>query len=277
MLNKLIGRILYRLVNPSQFVSSLLKAVPFVKFSDRLKYDAVARPHLAYGMFQAAMTARQLEIPRISAIEFGVAGGEGLLTMEKLALEIERETGVQFDVIGFDTGEGLPTPDDYRDLPYIWKKGFYKMDVERLRQRLNRARLILGDVRETVVEFVKQGTPAPLGFVSFDLDYYTSTRDALTLFRQPDHERFLPRVFCYFDDVMGDDWELHCEDAGELLAIREFNEESDSKIRPIHGLAEKRALRSRWAVKFFVLHRFHHPRYCDYIFPAGSRQLEAKP
>jgi hypothetical protein len=33
---------------------------------------------------------------------------------------------------------------------------------------------------------------------------------------------FGPRVYCYLDDIIGDDWGIHCEYVGELLAIKEF-------------------------------------------------------
>jgi hypothetical protein len=35
-------------------------------------------------------------------------------------------------------------------MPYLWEQGCYKMDIEALQRRLKRARLVLGDVRETV-------------------------------------------------------------------------------------------------------------------------------
>ena len=71
---------------------------------------------------------------------------------------------------------------------------------------------------------------------------------------------------CYFDDVVGTDEQLHCEDVGELLAIREFNAAArNHRIRPIHGLASKRLLVSPWAPNMFVYHRYDHVRYCDYI------------
>ena len=57
--------------------------------------------------------------------------------------------------------------------------------------------------------------------MSFDVDYYSSTVDLLRIFDA--HEEFLlPRVYCYLDDIIGDDWEIHCEYVGELLAIKEF-------------------------------------------------------
>lgn len=69
---------------------------------------------------------------------------------------------------------------------------------------------MIGNVSDTVKTFVEEFDPAPIGFIAFDLDYYSSTKAALQLLEQP-HERFLPRVFCYFNDIVGPPFELHCE------------------------------------------------------------------
>jgi hypothetical protein len=44
-----------------------------------------------------------------------------------------------------------------------------------------------------------------------------------------DPSRFLPRVFCYFDDTIGRHDEYLCGFTGELLAISEFNERSQHR------------------------------------------------
>ena len=56
----------------------------------------------------------------------------------------------------------LPPPEDYRDLPYYWKSGQYRMEVDKLRQRLRSAKLILGDVRKTGAGFLAEHDPAPI-------------------------------------------------------------------------------------------------------------------
>ena len=58
-----------------------------------------------------------------------------------------------------------------------------------------------GLVEQTVAEFIGR-RPAPVGFVSFDLDLYSSTVSALRTF-EADPELILPRVLCYFDDITG--------------------------------------------------------------------------
>ena len=37
------------------------------------------------------------------------------------------------------------------------------------------------------------------------------------------------RIFCYFDDVLGDEISMYCDYSGELLAISEFNETNKNK------------------------------------------------
>jgi hypothetical protein len=151
----------------------------------RTDYDIWDRPHYAYGITSAAKLARSLGHPAISVIEFGVAGGNGLVSMERIASEVGAEFGVTVSVFGFDTGTGMPCPTNYRDLPYVWEAGFYKMEPDRLRSRLRSAELILGDVAETIPQFLGRDELAPIGFIAFDLDYYSSNRQAFRVFDGP--------------------------------------------------------------------------------------------
>lgn len=245
-------------------------------FGLRVYFDATPRPYYAYCMFQAALMAKQLGYQKLSAIEFGVAGGNGLLAMEEIAGDIEKEVDVEFEIFGFDTGEGMPAPVDYRDLPCLWRERFFAMDVARLKARLQRSALILGNVSDTVKEFYDKYHPAPVGFVSFDLDYYSSTVAALGIFDAEPRTR-LPRCFCYFDDLIGEDHDILCEHVGELLAINEFNARNDKmKLSPIYGLGNKRWLRSHWTESVFVLHDFLHKDYNTYILKDQVRQLALK-
>ena len=237
----------------------------------KLDLDWFPYPYYAYCLNQASIQAKRLGIERISAIEFGVAGGNGLVAMETIAAELVKEHGVAIDVYGFDTGEGLPPSTDPRDLPYAWRRGFYKMDRPALEARLRRAALVIGDVRETVPTFLARDV-APIGFVSFDLDYYTSTMDAFRLLDAASATR-LPRMFAYFDDIIGKDDELHCEHVGELLAIDDFNRSHNTmKLGRINGLSHKRIFHSAWCEQIYVLHDLTHPRYGDYTGPEDGRQ-----
>ena len=93
----------------------------------------------------------------------------------------------------------------------------------------------LGPVEDTVRNFCELENPAPIGFIAFDLDYYSSTRSALSLLAAP-HNYLLPRVLCYFDDTVGDIDMAINEYTGELLAIREFNDcREDIKLAPVRA------------------------------------------
>jgi hypothetical protein len=253
------------LVRPERILRAFIRRWKLGPFEFRMDLDAFSRPWYAYCLWRAAQVSHRLGLPKISAIEFGVAGGAGLLELERLAEEIEKSVPIRIETYGFDLGTGLPQHSDFRDLPYIWRSGFYQMDEAGLRRKLKRSTLIIGNVKETAAEFLSKYQPPPIGFVSFDMDYYSSTRDAFALFDGP-HNAFLPRIFCYFDDVVGDDAQLHSDYAGELLAIREFNEaHADQKISKINGLASKRPFECPWADSIYVAHRFGHGQYESYI------------
>jgi len=261
-------------LRPHLIAKALITRFAFGSFEFRLALDALPRPWYGYGVYHAAVLAQRLKVPEIAVLEFGVAGGGGLVAMEQVAAEVAAATGTKIRVFGFDTGVGMPEFSDYRDLPYIWRKGHYRMDVDAVKRRLRQAELVLGNVASTVPDFLSR-LEIPVGFVSFDLDYYSSTVAAFGIFEGP-HERYLPRVLCYFDDVVGSDSQLHCEDVGELLAIAEFNRLPRShRIRPIHGLTSKRLLNSAWSPKMFTYHRFDHPRYDEYIGRAGAADTTA--
>ena len=206
---------------------------------------------------------------KISAIEFGVAGGNGLIMAEYHAKKAEDETGVEVEVYGFDTGEGLPNPVDYRDIPYVWKSGFYRMDQEALKQRLTRAKLVLGNVKDTVKDFFANNEVAPVGCIFHDLDFYSSTKDSFRIFDLESHLR-LPRIFNYFDDILGNELALYNDYTGERLAIAEYNTQHEhSKIAKSYEFLDVAPF--PWHNKIFVHHDFQHPDYCKYI---GSADLQ---
>jgi hypothetical protein len=248
---------------------------PLFSAKHKIHWGLVPRPHYAYCMYQAARLAKLLGIPRISVLEFGVAGGNGLVVIEQNARWIQRELGVELEIYGFDTGEGLPEPVDYRDLPYGWKAGFFKMDRAALERRLQFSRLVIGQVRDTGRTFFEQYNPAPIGCVFHDLDFYSSTRDALTIL-ETRSERLLPRIFHYFDDIIGTDLMLQNEFVGQRRAIQEFNEfHADRKIAGCPQFHHRKT-RKKWHHQIFVFHDFLHPQYNQFIdvenqqLPLGS-------
>jgi hypothetical protein len=178
-------------------------------------------------------------------------------------------------VFGFDSGRGQPKPIDYRDLPCLWDEGFYAMDERSLRSELHDAELILGDVNETVDAFVRAG-PDPIGFISFDLDYYSSMNSAFRVFDGGPQTR-LPRVFCYFDDILWPEKACYNEFTGEYLAIREFNEQNGlRKISKIPHLHRMRRYPADWNEQLYVFHDFEHPAYCTNIkrnAPLGENEM----
>jgi hypothetical protein len=240
--------------------------------STKIDYDVLDRPNYAYCLLHSARLARRLGHERISALEFGVAGGNGLIALEQLAEQVEREVGVKIDIYGLDTGAGMPPPEGYRDLPYHWKEGFFKMDRAALEARLHRARLVYGDIRQTVHDFVAKHDPAPIAAVMHDMDYYSSTAAALGLF-DSNPTAFLPRVFCYFDDIIGSEVELYSDYTGQRLAIEEFNRNHAAKKIALNYHLTTRATVRPWHHQIFIYHDFEHPDYCRFI-SAENQQLK---
>ena len=239
------------------------RRLAFGSFRDRLRVSAFDRPYYAYCVYHSADLARKLGYTEVSVIEFGVAGGNGLVQLERYADEVAAEIGIEIQVYGFDTGAGLPAPVDYRDLPYHWQPGFFRMDKERLRRRLRTARLVLGDIRETLATFFDMYQPAPVAAVMHDLDFYSSTRDALEMFNADEKYR-LPRIFCYFDDVIGEETELYNDFTGERLAISEFNAAGTKKLSPAYHLITREDPK-QWYHQIYLLHDFGHHHYNDFI------------
>ena len=65
----------------------------------------------------------------------------------------------------------MPKPVDYRDLPYHWKEGFFSMNEEDLQKKLKKAKLVIGDIKETSKNFFSKYNPAPIGAVVHDFDF----------------------------------------------------------------------------------------------------------
>jgi hypothetical protein len=252
-------------------VKAIFRNLNLGSYDFRFKIGALRRQNYAYLVFQAAKLAHSLEKKSVSIIEFGVAGGRGLKALEYHAAQVEKLIPIKIEIYGFDTGEGLPPPQDYRDLPYQWRPGFFKMDEALLRRSLTRSTLILGNIRETIDRFMDTHDPAPIGAVSHDFDFYSSTVDGLRLFDAPANQ-FLPRVFCYFDDVIGDEMALYGDHTGERLAIEEFNRDHESrKLSPIHFLLARSHF-SPWNRQMWALHLFDHPEYNTFV-AASDQQL----
>jgi hypothetical protein len=235
-----------------------------MKLDDLITHNIIERPHYAFCMLRGAELAKRLDFQRVTTIEFGVAGGNGLVAMERIASFVETEIGISVDVVGFDNRDGMPPPTDYRDIPYHWRGGYFPMDETALRRRLTRATLVLGNVTNTLDNFIEATLDAaPIGAVIFDVDYYSSTASALSLFSAP-AAKLLPRIFCYFDDTSGEK-EMVCDFTGVRAAIADFNEASAArKIAPFYGARDRYGLR-RFRDGLMCLHQFSHPTYCQFV------------
>src|SRR5262245_35330149 len=64
----------------------------------------LARPHYAYAAIRASELAVRLGYKEVTWIEFGVAGGNGLIALETIKAEVERQLPIRVRIVGFDMG-----------------------------------------------------------------------------------------------------------------------------------------------------------------------------
>ncbi len=222
------------------------------------------KPEYVWGTLQAAALGKALNYDRISFAEFGVAAGGGLKILDNLARIISDNIGIEIEVHGFDTGKGLPKPTDYRDLPNLFSEGEYNMNFEKLSKALNNSTLHIGLVSDKIIDFMNSDH-APISFCSFDLDYYSSTKDAFEIFNL-ENSKILPRTFCYVDDVF---IRSYCEWNGPNLAINEYNTKKENKkFGKINGLRYYLPIDRNWSwpESIYYHHIFDHPKYNDREF-----------
>jgi len=239
----------------------ILQKVPIGSYWARLRAAAVERPWYGWCLYHAAVEAKALGHRAMTAIEFGVAGGAGLLCLCRHRDQVERAIGIEILVHGFDTGTGLPNSEDPRDLLYVWPPGSFEMNIQTLKERIRgKAELTLGDIAQTVPAW-RGRRDAPIGAIMFDLDLYTSTRDALAILTSAST---LPRVWCYFDDISGYPVNAYSDFTGVREAIRQFNLDPRRDIRQQHlsraytfgGMAPE-----NWHASCYIYHRLQHPDY----------------
>ncbi|PWT82440.1 MAG: hypothetical protein C5B58_08280 [Acidobacteria bacterium] len=253
--------ILERFTEPMHLNAISLLVKLFGSFRAKVTFDLTPRRAYAYGVLEAAERARALGLKCITVAEFGVASGGGLLAMCQLARQAKKETGVDFQIVGFDTGTGLPPPADYRDHPDLFQHGDYSMpDQGRLRKSLPpNAHLALGQIADTAAEFTEELDPtSPLAFIAVDVDYYSSAKDVLNVMEHKDPRKYLPLSLVYFDDIQDPRCNSWC---GELLAISEFN-----GTHPMRKIERHRFLRTRriiksaaWIDQMYNFHVLDHP------------------
>ncbi len=209
----------------------------------QIKSKVGERTHTRYGiqLIYALWQAKLCGYKKITAIEFGVASGRGFAELKNYALQFSNYFGIEVEVKGFDTGKGLPLLKDYRDHPEIWAHGNYASRVED-------KDIILGNVKDTLPDFITNWGDSKLGFVSLDLDLYHSTKDALQVFNMhPDN--YLPSVMVHLDDantqLTMNPW------CGAELAVNEFNQD--------HAYRKFEQKHRCWGLdNFYVLHVLDH-------------------
>lgn len=244
---------LERLGEPLLYNFASLIVLIFGSFSKKIDYDLVPRQPYAFGLKAAFTEAKSIDVKKVVIIEFGVASGAGLFNLAIIAKKLSVEFDIDYEIIGFDTGKGMPKPIDYRDHPEKYGYGDFPpigLSSENLPEK---TRLIIGDIASCLPEYETQfDAGSRIGFVSIDVDYYSSTKDCLHLFAGPQF-MYLPKVVLYLDDVNNIDHNQYC---GELLAISEFNDKDmPRKICKMTQLRNWRIFKNAlWLDQMYFLH-----------------------
>ena len=256
-------RIFYeRLTEPLHLNAISLLIAAFGSYRAKIAFDLIARQHYAYGVLRAADLARESGLSSVSLVEFGVAEGTGLMNLCRISKRVTAVTGVNFEIIGFDTGGGMPPPRDYRDHPDLYQEGDFPLKNRDALEKVlpPNARIIFGQLKDTVPAFIDSLSPgSPIGFAIIDVDYYSSAHEAFKLFTHLDPTKYLPNAVVYVDNVLAPS---HNEWCGELLALRKFNEgQATRKITHDTFLKSRRVFKNAiWLDQIFLLHLFDHPR-----------------
>ncbi len=254
-------------------VISLFVAL-FGTFRAKVWFDLIMRPHNAYALLKAADQAKALGLKTVSVLEFGVATGAGLMNLAEVARRVTAVTGVEFQIYGFDSGQGMPPAVDYRDHPEMYQQGDFVMNRAALETNLpENVHLIIGDVTETTVAFVEKISPeAPIGYAIIDVDYYSSTVGALNVFKGANPSHYLPVTSIYLDDIFADEHNPWC---GELLAINEFN--AAQTMRKFNWSpfidVDRLFKRASWLKQVWNFQVMDHPRRSEVRTVAEKRSL----
>ena len=174
----------------------------------------------------------------VTLIEFGVNNGGGLSFIVKVCDYLKEKIDIKYNIYGFDTFEGLPKLEGFEDHNEIWSEGQYKCNSsykDMVKHFKGKSILIKGDVKDTISEVLnKLDMEYPIGFISLDLDLYSSSKSALKILNDPNSNKYYPTVLMVVDDqdflLTYNDW------CGEGLAIKEFNDLN--KLRKIQNRKE---------------------------------------
>ena len=227
------------------------------------------RPHYLTILYESCKEAKKLGYNEVSVLELGVAGGNGIIALENYKIKIQTLLNIKINIFGFDTGEGLPEPENYKDLPFYWKRGFFKIDQKKLAKEIQ-SKIIIGNVKDSIEKFINY-SPKNILAIYFDLDFYSSTRDFLIQIKKI--KPFLcPRVYCYFDDVFDSNYKI-CEFNGELLAIKEFNIKNQ-ELKISNSLDSINDFKFPLAKNMlYMMHNFNHQDYNKFIGSEDANSL----
>ncbi|MCI4353630.1 MAG: class I SAM-dependent methyltransferase [Thermoplasmata archaeon] len=170
--------------------------------------------------------------------EFGTGEGLSLAQYADALRTFCRHTGMppnRFRIVGFDTFQGLPPTENYRDAHPGLPPGRFAGSTSEIMELLRRKRVITQGVDVRLVEgrFEKSLTPQlleplrayPPSLVNIDVDYYSATSVVLNWLRP----LLSSGTIFHFDDL----WLFHANPAyGELAAIREFNARGEGALEP---------------------------------------------
>jgi hypothetical protein len=222
-------------------------------------FDSVRYPAYAVGLQTACKYAQLVGAAGFTAIEFGVAGGNGLIELSRYAPRLSQQTGMKITVIGFDAGSGLPTSSDFRDAPWLWNQGDFPCDTNRLRTLLPPdTELVLGRIQDTLPRWLERKPTLPIGFISVDVDLYSATAAICDALGKVETSYLLPFVSFYFDDILR---HLTPRCTGEFAALTEFNRKhADRQFDRDDWIAEGRPFGERlWLKRMYSLCCFDHP------------------
>ena len=269
----LFDRIKFLIKYPIHFSIIYLYAFIFGTLKQKIFCNIFRLPHYAYCVYIAALRAKQLNLKNVSVIEFGVANGRGLIAMGKYANFISKKLKININVYGFDSGSGMPENLNFKDHPELYVQGDFPMqDKNKLISILpENTQLILTDLNTN--EWVNCiDLNAPIGFVSIDVDYYSSTIKILQCFKEINSNLILPNCLFYFDDIHLDN---HNIKQGELLAINEFNNTTENRILDWYYVRLKNQFmfnNELWLIKIYQL------QVLDHISRnSGYRNLDSNP
>jgi len=227
----------------------------FGSFVKKIDYDLVPRQPYAFGLNEAFKIAKLEEKKKILILEFGVASGAGLYNLSYISKKLSKIYKIDYEIIGFDTGKGMPPPIDYRDHPEKYRTADFpslKLNYKKLPQK---TKVYLGNIVKTL-KCLKNDLKknVSINFISIDVDYYSSTLAALKVLNF-NKNAYCSKTVMYFDDTSDVDHNEYC---GELLAINEFNKKNKyRKIFKINMLRNCRIFKNAsWLDQMFFMHSF---------------------